>query len=147
MTLGERLTEDMKKALKASDKVRLSVIRMVRSSIRNAEIDQHKTLSDEEVIDILNRELKQRRDSLEAFESAGRSDLVDVTKQEIAVLMDYFPQQMSVDELRHIIQSVIDRVGATGKADTGKVMSALIPQVRGKADGKHVNQIVQQLLS
>jgi uncharacterized protein YqeY len=146
MSLTERLENDMKQAMKSKDKVRLSVIRMVRTAIKNAEIDQQRTLSDDEVIAVLNREMKQRRDSLQAFESAGRQDLVEEVKQEIQVLIDYLPAQMSEDEVRAVVREVIAEVGAVGKSDMGKVMSALMPKVKGRADGKLVNQIVGQEL-
>ncbi|HEU4963154.1 MAG TPA: GatB/YqeY domain-containing protein [Bacilli bacterium] len=146
MSLTERLENDMKQAMKSKDKVRLSVIRMVRTAIKNAEIDQKITLSDDDVMAVLNREMKQRRDSLQAFESAGRQDLIEDVNKEIAVLMDYLPQQLSEDELRAIVQEVVATTGATGKADMGKVMGALMPKVKGRADGKLVNQIVQQAL-
>ena len=146
MSLTERLTTDMKQAMKDKDKVRLSVIRMVRTAIQNAEIDLKTTLSDDEVIAVLNRELKQRRDSLQAFESAGRQDLVEEVKQEIEVLIDYLPAQMTEDEVRAIVKEVVTETGATGKADMGKVMSALMPKVKGRADGKLVNTIVSQEL-
>ncbi|ASS76092.1 aspartyl-tRNA amidotransferase [Tumebacillus algifaecis] len=143
MSLTERLSNDMKQAMKDKDKVRLSVIRMVRTAIKNAEIDSKITLSDDEVIAVLNRELKQRRDSLQAFESAGRQDLIDDVKQEIVVLMDYLPAQLSEDEVRAIVKEVIAETGAAGKKDMGKLMSALMPKVKGRADGKLVNQVVQ----
>lgn len=146
MSLTERLNNDMKQAMKDKDKVRLSVIRMVRTAIKNAEIDQQRTLSDDEVIAVLNREMKQRRDSLQAFESAGRQDLIEEVKQEIQVLIDYLPAQMTEDEVRAVVREVIAEVGAAGKSDMGKVMSALMPKVKGRADGKLVNQIVGQEL-
>jgi uncharacterized protein len=146
VTLTEKLAEDMKQAMKSKDKIRLSVIRMVRTAIKNAEIDQQKTLTDDEVLAVINKELKQRRDSLEAFESAGRTDLVEEVKAEIEVLIGYLPKQLTEEELKSIIQATIQEVGATSKADMGKVMAALMPKVRGRADGKVVNQMVQQLL-
>jgi uncharacterized protein len=146
MSLTERLTEDMKQAMKDKDKIRLSVIRMVRTAIKNAEIDLHKTLSDDDVIAVLNRELKQRRDSLQAFESAARQDLADAAKQEIEILVGYLPAQLTEDEVRALVQEAVAETGATGKSDMGKVMSALMPKVKGRADGKLVNQLVQQAL-
>lgn len=146
MSLTERLTADMKQAMKDKDKVRLSVIRMVRTAMKNLEIDAKRELSDEDVITIMNRELKQRRDSLQAFESGGRQDLVEDMKAEIQVLISYLPEQLSEDEVRTIVKDVIASTGATGKADMGKVMSALMPKVKGRADGKLVNQVVSQEL-
>lgn len=147
MSLNDRLNEDMKQAMRSQDKFRLSVIRMVRSSIKNIEIDQRKTLDDQEVLEVLNREIKQRRDSLQEFEKAGRQDLVDQLKQELDILAAYMPKQLSEDEVKAIVQQTIQEVGASSKADMGKVMGALMPKVKGLADGKLVNQIVQQLLA
>lgn len=146
MSLSERLNEDMKQAMKSQDKFKLSVIRMVRSAIKNIEIDTKRTLDDNEVLDVLNREIKQRRDSLQEFEKAGRDDLAETVKAEIAVLSDYMPQQLSEEEVKAIVQQTIQETGASSKADMGKVMGALMPKVKGRADGKLVNQLVQQLL-
>lgn len=147
MSLNERLNEDMKQAMKSQDKFRLSVIRMVRSAIKNVEIDQRKTLDDNEVLDILSREIKQRRDSLLEFEKAGRDDLVQSVKAEIEIIADYLPQQLTEEEITAIVKQTIQDIGASSKADMGKVMSALMPKVKGRSDGKLVNQIVQQSLS
>ncbi|BCJ86227.1 GatB/YqeY domain-containing protein [Effusibacillus dendaii] len=147
MSLVERLDADMKQAMKDKDKVRLSTIRLVRTAIKNAEIDQRKTLTDEDILVLLNRELKQRRDSLQAFQDAGRSDLVDQVKQEITVIEGYMPAQLSEDEIREIVLASIAEVGAVSKKDMGKVMSVLMPKLQGRADGKLVNQLVQSQLS
>jgi len=146
MSLSERLNEDMKQAMKSQDKFKLSVIRMIRSSIKNAEIDRRKTLDDNEVLDVLSREIKQRKDSLQEFEKAGRDDLVENLKKEIAIIAEYMPQPLSEEELKAIVRQTIQETGASSKADMGKVMSALMPQVKGRADGKLVNQLVQQFL-
>ncbi|AEI42659.1 GatB/YqeY domain-containing protein [Paenibacillus mucilaginosus] len=147
MSLSDRLNDDMKLAMKSQDKFKLSVIRMVRSAIKNIEIDTRKTLDDQEVLDVLNREIKQRKDSLQEFEKAGRDDLAESLKAEVAILMDYMPQQLSDEEVKAIVQQTIQEVGASSKADMGKVMGALMPKVKGRADGKVVNNFVQQLLS
>ena len=147
MSLAERISEDMKQAMKNKDKLRLSVIRMIRSAIKYAEIEQKTTLSDEQIIDVLTREVKQRRDSLQEFEKAGREDLSEAVKLELEVLKDYLPQQLTEDELRAIIQETVGQVGASTKADMGKVMGALMPKIKGRADGKLVNQLVQEKLS
>jgi uncharacterized protein YqeY len=147
MSLSDRLNEDMKQAMRSQDKFRLSVIRMVRSAIKNIEIDQRRTLDDNEVLDILSREIKQRRDSLIEFDKAGRDDLADAVKAEITVIADYLPQQLTEEELRTIVQETVREVGASSKADMGKVMGALMPKVKGRADGKLVNQLVQESLS
>lgn len=146
MSLSERLNEDMKQAMKSQDKFKLSVIRMVRSSIKNVEIDQRRTLDDNEVLDILSREIKQRKDSLHEFEKAGRDDLAEPLKQEIAIIAEYLPRQLTEDEIKAVVQETIQEVGATSKAEMGKVMAALMPKVKGLADGKIVNQYVTQFL-
>lgn len=146
MSLIERLNEDMKQAMKSQDKFRLSVIRMVRSSVKNAEIERQHPLDDQEVLDILQREVKQRKDSLQDFEKAGRQDLVDQVNEEIRILQEYMPQPMSEEEIKALVQQTIQETGASSKADMGKVMGALMPKVKGRADGKLVNRIVQQYL-
>jgi uncharacterized protein YqeY len=104
-------------------------------------------LSDEEVLDILNREIKQRKDSLQEFEKAGRDDLAETVKEEIEVIAVYMPQQFTEEEIHAIVQQTIQETGASSKADIGKLMGALMPKVKGRADGKLVNQLVQKLLS
>jgi hypothetical protein len=146
MSLNERLNEDMKQAMKDKDKFRLSVIRMLRSSIKNVEIDQRRTLEDSEVLDILQREVKQRKDSLQEFTKAGRDDLAESVQAEIAIISEYLPKQLTEEEIKAVVQQTIQEVGASSKADMGKVMGALMPKVKGRADGRLVNQIVQQLL-
>lgn len=146
MSLSERLNEDMKQAMKSQDKFKLSVIRMVRSTIKNQEIDLKRALDDNEVLDVLSREIKQRKDSLQEFEKAGRDDLAENLKVELSILSEYQPQQLTEEEVKTIVQQTIQQVGASSKADMGKVMTALMPQVKGRADGKTVNQLVQQLL-
>lgn len=147
MSLNERLNEDMKQAMKSQDKFRLSVIRMIRSAIKNLEIDQRRTLDDNEVLDILSREIKQRRDSLQEFEKAGREDLAESVKAEIAVIAEYLPQQLTEEEVKDLVLQTIQETGASSKAEMGKVMSALMPKLKGRADGKLVNQLVQQSLN
>lgn len=147
MNLSERLNEDMKQAMKSQDKFRLSVIRMIRSAIKNLEIDQRRTLDDNEVLDILSREIKQRKDSLQDFEKAGREDLAETVKAEIAVIAEYLPQQLTEEEVKELVLQTIQETGASSKAEMGKVMSALMPKVKGRADGKLVNQLVQQSLN
>jgi uncharacterized protein YqeY len=136
----------MKQAMKGKDKLRLSVIRMVRAAMKNQEIDSQNPLTEDDVIAIVRRELKQRRDSLLAFESAGRTDLADEAKAEISVLLAYLPQQLSESEVRSLVEESISTVGAKGKSDIGKVMADIMPKIRGRADGKMVQQIVQSLL-
>lgn len=146
MDLSQRLNEDMKQAMKSQDKFKLSTIRMIRSAIKNVEIDVKRTLNDDEVLEILGREIKQRKDALQEFENASRFDLVDNLKLEIDILLKYLPAQLSEEEIKVIVRETIQETGATSKAEMGKVMGALMPKVKGRADGKLVNAIVQQNL-
>ena len=146
MSLMEKLTADMKEAMKSGEKERLSVIRLVRGAVRQAEIDGKKTLNDDEIISVITKEVKMRRDSIEEFERGGRTDLVEKTQAEIAILMPYLPDQLTVDEVKQIVQTAVAEVGATTAKDMGKVMGVLMPCVKGRADGKLVNEIVRSFL-
>jgi uncharacterized protein YqeY len=148
MSLLERLNQDMKQAMKEKNKDKLTVIRMVKASLQNEVISlgNNVTLSADQELTILTREVKQRKDSLLEFEKAGRQDLVDKIKQELLILEEYLPQQLSEDELLEIVKVTISEVGATSKADMGKVMSAVMPKVKGQADGSAVKNAVASLL-
>ncbi|MEC0369891.1 GatB/YqeY domain-containing protein [Paenibacillus chibensis] len=146
MNLSERLNEDMIQAMKSKEKFKLSTIRMVRSTIKNLEIDLKRTLDDNEVLDILSREIKQRKDALQEFKKADRDDLAANVEAEIEIIGQYLPEQLSEEEIKVIVQQTIQETGASSKADMGKVMSALMPKVKGRSDGKLVNQVVQQFL-
>lgn len=147
MNLLERLNQDMKNAMKNKEKDRLSVIRMVKSSLQNEQIKLGRELTVDESLTVLNRELKQRKDSLHEFEQANREDLASKLRDEIAVLVVYMPEQLSEEEVSKIVVEAIADVGASTKADMGKVMGAVMPKVKGKADGGLVNRLVQQHLS
>ena len=149
MSLKDRLVEDMKAAMKAKEegKVRLSVIRMARAAIKNAEIDKKQEFNDDQVIEVLAREAKMRRDSIEEFTKANRMDLVDGLKEEVAILLEYLPQQLSEEEIRALAKEIIAETGAQDIKDLGKVMGNITPRTKGRADGKVVNQIVRELLS
>lgn len=147
MSLLNRLNEDIKQAMKSKEKDRLSVIRMVKSSLKYEEIKLGQELTEEQELTVLSREMKQRKDSLLEFEKAGREDLVDKVKDEVKVLEVYLPEQLSEEELTAIIKQAIADVGASSKADMGKVMGKVIPNVKGKADGSFVNKLVSQLLA
>jgi uncharacterized protein YqeY len=147
MNLAEQLNEDMKQAMKAGEKFRLSTIRLVRASIKNQEIELRRPLDDNELLQVVSRELKQRRDSLQDFQRAGREDLVANVSAEIDIISQYLPQQLTEEEIKDIVLQTMQETGASSKADLGKLMGALMPKVKGRADGKLVNQWVQQLLS
>ena len=146
MTMKTRLTDDMKQAMRDRDVLRRDVIRYLRSEVRNQEIRDQKELDDAGVIQVLARQAQQRRDSIEAYGDAGRQDLVEKEESELSVIMAYLPQQMTTEEITALVQQVVAEVGASGPADMGKVMGAIMPQVRGKAEGREVNAIVQQTL-
>ncbi|ELK45496.1 GatB/YqeY domain-containing protein [Halobacillus sp. ACCC02827] len=148
MTITDRLAQDMKTAMKARDKERLSTIRMVRASMQNEAIKLGKdSLSEEEELTVLTREVKQRNDSLHEFREAGREDLVEGLERELEILQVYMPKQLTDEELKQIVDEAIAEVGAASKSDMGKVMSAVMPKVKGKADGTKVNKLVLQQLS
>ncbi|WP_053219126.1 GatB/YqeY domain-containing protein [Virgibacillus senegalensis] len=148
MSLVEHLNQDMKQAMKNKDKQTLSVIRMVKASLQNEAIKLGKDeLSEEEELTVLSRELKQRKDSLQEFKEAGRDDLAEKLDDEIKVLQAYMPKQLTEEELEQIVQETIQEVGATSKKDMGSVMSAIMPKVKGQADGSQVNRLVQKHLS
>jgi len=136
----------MKTAMKAKDKERLSVIRMLKASLQNEQIKVGHELNDEEELTILSREMKQRRDSLTEFEKAGREDLVEKIKGEIIIVEKYLPQQLTEEEIRQIVSDAIVKTNATSAKEFGKVMGVVMPQVKGKADGNQVNAIVKELL-
>ncbi|RKP55215.1 GatB/YqeY domain-containing protein [Cohnella endophytica] len=146
MNLAERLNEDMKQAMRDGNKFRLQTIRMVRASIKNQEIELRRPLDDNETLNILSRELKQRRDSQLDFERGGREDLVANVKAEIEIISEYLPRQLTEEEIKAIVVQTMQETGASSKADLGKLMGALMPKVKGIADGKLVNAIVQQSL-
>lgn len=148
MGLNERLTEEMKAAMKAgpAGKARLQTIRFLRAAMKNVEIDKKAPLTDDDILGILTKQVKQLKDSVVEFEKGGRQDLVEKAQAEIAILADYLPQQLSEDEVRDLARQVIAEVGAQGPKDMGKVMGPLVARTKGRSDGKMVQQIVKELL-
>ena len=146
MTMKSRLADDLKQAMRDRDVLRRDVIRYLRSEVRNQEIRDQKDIDDAGVIQVLSRQAQQRRDSIEIYKEAGRQDLVDKEESELSVITAYLPQQMTSEEITDLVLQVVSDVGATGPGDIGKVMGAIMPQVRGKAEGREVNTIVQQTL-
>ncbi|MBQ6448008.1 GatB/YqeY domain-containing protein [Cytobacillus oceanisediminis] len=147
MSLLERLNNDMKQAMKNKEKDKLVVIRMIKAAIQNERIKLGRDLSEEDELSVLSREVKQRKDSLHEFEKAGREDLVDKIRAELKHVEIYMPEQLSEEELAEIVKQTIADTGASSKKEMGKVMAALMPKVKGKADGSLVNKLVQQHLS
>jgi len=148
MNLLARLNDEMKQAMKSKEKEKLSVIRMLKAALQNEAIKLKKEqLSESEELTVLSRELKQRKDSLHEFEKAGREDLAEKVRNEIKYVNAYMPEQLAEEELERIIHETIQQTGASSKADMGKVMGALMPKVKGKADGALVSRLVQTHLS
>lgn len=147
MTLKQTLTEDMKAAMKAGEKERLGVIRLINAAIKQKEVDERIELDDAQVITVLGRMLKQRRDSVSQYEAAGREDLAAVERAEIAVIEGYLPAQMDEAAINIEIDAAIAATGASGPADMGKLMGALKPRLAGKADMGLVSKLVKQKLS
>ncbi|MHC5227471.1 GatB/YqeY domain-containing protein [Enterococcus sp. LJL99] len=146
MSLLNLLNDDIKTAMKTKDKETLSVLRMLKAAIQNEQIKSGRDLNGEEELTVLSREMKQRRDSLSEFEKAGRDDLADKAKNEITIVEKYMPKQLSEEEIQAIVQEAVVETGATSPSEFGKVMGAVMPKVKGKADGNLVNAIVKQTL-
>ena len=146
MTLRATLDSDLKEAMRNKDVIKRTVLRTVLSEIRNTEIAKQNTLDDSGIEVVITKQAQQRKDSIEAYITAERHDLVDKETQELNILSSYLPEQMSDDEVREIVKSVIRDVGAENISDMGKVMGAIMPKVRGRADGKIVNGMVTQIL-
>lgn len=146
MSLKEKLQEDLKSSMKNKDTIKKSVITMIRAAIKQYEVDNRVELSDEGIVDIISKQLKQRNDSLAEFEKAGREDLIEETKSEIQVLKEYLPQQLSEEELEKIVKETIAEVGATSMKDMGKIMTAIKPRTAGRADGRKINELVKKNL-
>lgn len=145
--LKEKLLEDLKNCMKEKNVVRKNVIQMVRAAILQVEKDKHITLEDEQIIDIIAKESKKRKDSLADYEKSGREDLINEIKEEIAILAEYLPKQLSIEEVETIVKEVISEVGATSMKDMGKVMKSAKEKIGPASDGKTINEVVKKLLS
>lgn len=147
MALKEQLANDLKEAIRQGDEARKSAIRMVTWAVKNAEVAAGKPLEDAEVLSIIAKQVKQRRESIEEFRKGGRQDLVEREEAELKVLQSYLPPAMSREEIAQAAREVIARVGARGPADKGKVMPVLIRQLAGRAEGREINEVVTELLA
>lgn len=143
MSLKETLNNDIKSAMKAKDKETLSVLRMIKTAVQAAEIDKKEELNAEEELTILAREAKQRRESLAEFVKAGRDELVAKTEAEIEIVERYLPKQLSVEEVKEVIATVAERIGATTQKEFGKLMGAVMQELKGKADGNVIKEQVK----
>ena len=147
MTLKERITDDMKNAMRAKDTARLGTIRLLQAAMKQKEVDERVTLDDAAVIAIVDKLIKQRKDSVAAYVQAARQDLADIEQAEIAVLEVYLPQRLSAEEIQAAVKSIVASVGATGPGDMGKVMGAVKAQLAGKADMGLVSAAVKAALA
>ncbi len=147
MEIAEKIRSDLEQSLRKKDQLRCSVLRLLLSSMHNAEIAQQKKLDEAGVLIVIDKEAKMRRESIEAFEKGNRPDLVAKEKAELAILLEYLPEQMSRDQIVEAARKVINELGASSPKDRGKVMFQLMPQLRGKAQGQEVSDVVNQLLS
>jgi uncharacterized protein YqeY len=146
MSLKEQIDADYKAAMKARDDLKVSVLRLLRSAIHNAEIDKQRTLTDDEILGVIQSEVRKRRESIEAFQQGGRQDLVEREQAELAILESYLPKALTREELEALVRETVRKVGALSVRDMGKVMSALMPKVRGRADEREVSNLVRQIL-
>lgn len=146
MALKEKIQESLWTATRGQEKTQVAILRLLLSDIKNAEIAQQNPVDDTKVVEIINRQVRRHRESIEAFKQGNRSDLVDQEEAELKILMEFLPKQISHDEIVAAARQAIESVGAIGPSDKGKVMSQLMPQLKGKADGKEVSDIVSQLL-
>ncbi len=147
MSILDKFDTELKEALKAGDALKLSVIRMLKASLKNKSIEKMGNLTDEDILSVLSSQAKQRKESIEQFTAAGRISLAEKEKKELEIIQSYLPSQLSLDELDSIILSAIQECGASSSNDIGKVMKIIMPKTKGVADGKIVNQRVRELLS
>lgn len=148
--LKQRIQEDMTSAMKAKEEMKLSVIRMLKSAVQYYEINKGGAgyeASDEDVVDVIGKEIKKRREAIELYEKGGRPELAEQEKNELTILQTYLPEQMTEEEVKNLVQKAIETTGASSMADMGKVMGVLMPQVKGKADGNLLSQLVKKALS
>lgn len=148
MTIKEKLNADLMAAMKGKQELKTSVLRMLKAAVLKFEVsgEKRKEATDDEVLQIIGKEVKQRRDSIDAFKKGNREDLASKEESEMKMLQDYLPAQLSDDELRKIAEEVVAKTGATTKAEFGKVMGAVMAQVKGKADGQAVSRVVGEFL-
>jgi uncharacterized protein len=147
MSLEERLVQEMKEAMKSSDKLRLSTIRMIRSTVKNKEIELRKPLDDGEIQKAIQGMVRKGEESVEQFKLGGRMDLVEKESKEIEILKSFLPQALTQEEILKIIDETIEETQSTSLKDIGKLMKSVMPKLQGRADGKLVNQLVKERLS
>lgn len=147
MSLKQRLTDDMKTAMKAGEKDRLAAIRLINAAIKQKEVDERVEMDDARVIAVLEKMVKQRKDSIEQYDKAGRDDLAAIERAELAIIGQYLPEKMGEAEIRAAIEAAISETGAAGPADMGKLMGVLKPRLAGQADMGEVSKLIKQRLT
>ena len=147
MSLKDQLAADLKSAMKDKDIVRKNVVQFIRAGILQIEKDKKITLDDDGVIDVIAKQLKQRRDSLPDYEKSGREDLIAELKTEMDILMGYLPKQLTREELEEIVKDAVEETGASSVKDMGKIMAAVMPKTQGRADGKVINEIARSFFN
>ena len=146
MQLKQRLYEDLKKAMKTKDEIRTRTLRLIISSIKTLEVEKMAEATDDDVFRVLSKECRKRVEAIEAYKKGGREDLVNEEQRELEIIKSYMPKQLSEEELKEIVKNVVEETGSSSIKDLGRVMKVLMPRVKGRADGKTVNNIVRQIL-
>ncbi|KAF2958822.1 glutamyl-tRNA amidotransferase [Thermotoga sp. Ku-13t] len=146
MDLKSKLNQDLKEAMKAKDEVKLRTIRMLLAAIKNFEVEKMRPATDEEILQIMSKEIKKRQEAIEMYEKGNRQDLAQAERLEVQIIQSYMPQQMSEEEIRELAKRIITELGLSSPKDVGTAMKAIMPHVKGRADGKLVNRIVSELL-
>jgi uncharacterized protein YqeY len=146
MSIKKQLRDALMEALKSGEAQRKTTLRMALASIKNAEVEAREDLAEDLVLNLVQKEVKARQETIEAAKQANRPDLIEKAEQEIKILSEFLPQQLSAEELKALVQEAIQESGASSMSDIGKVMGDLMPKIRGRADGKQANQFVQELL-
>jgi uncharacterized protein YqeY len=147
MSLKDKLMEDLKSAMKNKDTIRKNTVTMVRAAVKQREVDERIELTDEDILEIIAKQLKEKKMAIEEFKKGSRQDLVDTTESEIEILLEYLPEQLNEEEVEKIVKETIEEIGATSIKDIGLVMKSTMPKVKGRADGNMVNRAVRKLLN
>lgn len=147
MSIKDKLMADLKDAMKSHNTLRKDVITLIRSAIKQREVDERIELTDEDILTIISKQLKEKKSSIEDFKKGNREDLVKQTEDEMKILLEYLPKQLSQEDLKEIVKDAIDKENISSMKDIGKLMKAVMPQVKGKADGNAVNKIARELLN
>jgi len=147
MSLKDKLMEDLKSAMKNKDTIRKNTVTMVRAAVKQREVDERIELTDEDILEIIAKQLKEKKMAIEEFKKGSRQDLVDTTESEIEILLEYLPEQLNEEEVEKIVKETIEEIGATSIKDIGLVMKSTMPKVKGRADGNMVNKAVRKLLN